>query len=161
MADLVRSRTSALSRRGTGASDSVREYLSFDLAGDLYAVELARIREIVSSPPITEVPRAPRDVIGVCSVRGLLVTVVDTRRRMRLIERPASRLSRILLANVDGGEVVGLLVDEVNQVVRLREHEIEFAQSVLGGDTSDHVQGIGRQGNDLIVLLDLASLVEF
>jgi purine-binding chemotaxis protein CheW len=133
--------------------------LAFELAGERYGVELARIREIVSPPPITEVPRAPRDIVGVCSVRGLLVTVFDTRRRMKLEERPASRLTRILLANVDSGEVVGLLVDEVNQVVRLREHEIEYAQNVLGSDTSDPVQGIGRPGNDLIVLLDLSSLL--
>jgi purine-binding chemotaxis protein CheW len=157
-----RSRTSALaSRRPMDRAGSVREYLSFDLAGEIYAVELARIREIVSPPPITEVPRAPPAVIGVCSVRGLLVTVIDTRLRMRVERRPFSRLSRLLLANVDSGEVMGLLVDEVHQVIRLQEHQIELAQSVLGGDTSDHVRGIGRPEGKLIVLLGLSSLVSF
>lgn len=158
MADLVRA-GGGLSKRPE--ANVVREYLSFDLAGDVYAVELAGIREIVSPPPITEVPRAPHYVVGVCSVRGLLVTVVDTRRRMRLAERPSTRLTRILLATIDDGEVIGLIVDEVHQVVRLREHEIELSAAVLGGDTSDHVQGIGRPNGELIVLLDLTSLAVF
>jgi len=146
-------------RRG-GAPSSLREFLSFRLGTDVYAVELARIREIVSPPPLTEVPRAPSDIIGVCSVRGLLVAVVDLRRRLRLEENPQTRLTRILLANADSGEVIGLLVDEVRQVVRLSAAEIEITSTVLGGDLADHVLGVGRPGSDFLVLLDLASMVE-
>lgn len=138
---------------------NLREYLMFTLAGDTYAVALTRIREILSPPPITTVPRAGRDVIGVCSVRGLLVTVVDLRRRMRLTETALSRRSRILLATANSGEVVGLMVDEVKQVMRLAESEIEVAQSVLGGDVSEHVMGIARPGGSVLVLLNLGSIV--
>jgi purine-binding chemotaxis protein CheW len=159
MPDVVRRAGGSVSRRPS--VNALKEYLSFDLAGELYAVELARIREIVSPPPITKVPRAPSHVVGICSVRGLLVTVVDTRRRMRLVERPFTRLTRILLATLNGGEVVGLIVDEVHQVVRMREQDIELSTSILGGDTADHVQGIGRPSGELIVLLDLGSLVTF
>ncbi|MEZ4370504.1 MAG: chemotaxis protein CheW [Polyangiaceae bacterium] len=137
----------------------IREYLAFVLAGEVYAVALTRIREILSPPPITEVPRAGRDVIGVCSVRGLLVTVVDLRRRMRLEEAPISRRSRILLAIANSGEVVGLVVDEVKQVIRLAEAEIEIAQTVLGGDVSEHVMGIARPASGVVVLLNLGSIV--
>jgi purine-binding chemotaxis protein CheW len=133
--------------------------LSFSLAGDVYGVELARIREIVSPPPLTPVPRAQRNVIGICSVRGLLVTVLDLRRRLRLEERAPTRLSRILLANTASGEVVGLFVDEVQQVVRLAESELEVTSTVLGGELSDHVLGIGRPGGDLIILLHLDAIV--
>jgi purine-binding chemotaxis protein CheW len=147
-------------RRSRGEKSSrLREFLAFNLASDTYGLELARIREIVSPPPITEVPRAASDVVGVCSVRGLLVTVIDLRRRLRLEERPTTRLSRILLGYTDSGEVVGLLVDEVLQVVRLNESEIELASTVLGGDMSDHVMGIGRPAGDLIVLLNLSTMV--
>ncbi len=141
------------------AEKQLREYLVFTLAGESYAVVLTRIREILSPPPITVVPRAGRDVIGVCSVRGLLVTVIDLRRRLRLVEAPQSRRSRILLAMANSGEVVGLMVDEVKQVMRLAESEVEVAQSVLGGDISEHVVGIARPGGTLLVLLNLGSIV--
>ncbi len=161
MPEVIKAGLSIFARRlAPPAPTGLREFLSFRLGADVYAVELARIREIVSSPPLTEVPRAAADVIGVCSVRGLLVTVVDLRRRLRLPESPPTRLSRILLANTDSGEVVGLLVDEVRHVVRLGSSEIELTGNVLGADLSDHVLGVGRPDGDFVVLLDLASMVE-
>ncbi len=110
--------------------------LVFSLASDLYGVDLTRIREILSPPPITPVPRARADVVGVCSVRGLLVAVVDLRRRLSLEARPFGKRARILLALAESGETVGLLVDEVKQVVRLGDAEIEAATTALGGDSS-------------------------
>jgi purine-binding chemotaxis protein CheW len=161
MAEVVKAVPSMLERRMAPATPAgLREFLSFRLGSDVYAVELSRIREIVSSPPLTEVPRAPADVVGICSVRGLLVTVVDLRRRLRLVENPPTRLSRILLANTDSGEVMGLLVDEVRQVVRLAPSEIEVTANVLGSDLADHVLGVGRPQGEFLVLLDLASMVE-
>jgi purine-binding chemotaxis protein CheW len=154
MAELVRQGQVAAERRG-----SVREFLVFVLARELYAVSLTRIREILTPPPITPVPRAGREVIGVCSVRGLLVTVMDLRRRLRLEENPLSRKSRILLVEAQNGEVVGLMVDEVRNVARLSDAEIEVASNLLGGDVSEHVVGVGRPGGDVVVLLNLSSLV--
>jgi len=158
MSELARYREGRLARRG-GDRGPVREFLAFVLAGELYGVELTRIREILSPPPITSVPRSPDDVIGVCSVRGLLVTVVDLRRRLRLEEREQTRRTRILLTQAEEGEMLGLFVDEVRQVMRLTETEIEPASVVLGGDVSEHVLGIGRPAGSVLILLDLASIV--
>lgn len=158
MADLVRAGGGRLARRGTERGP-VREFLTFKLGDELYGVELTRIKEILSPPPITEVPRAPREVLGVCSVRGLLITVVDLRRRLKLEERPPARRTRILLVTADWGEVMGLLVDEVRQVVRLGETEIEMAAQALGGDVAEYVLGVGRPQGTFIVLLDLKAIV--
>jgi len=158
MADLVRTGEERLSRIRT-EERAPREFLVFSLAGELYGVELTRIREILSPPPLTPVPRAPQDVLGVCSVRGLLVTVIDLRRRLKLEQPETTRRARILLTRMDGGEVLGLYVDEVHQVVRFPHTEIEVAANVLGGDVSEHVLGIARPGDILIILLDLASIV--
>src|ERR1700733_4763669 len=117
------------------------EYLAFTIADELYAVKIAFVAEILKPLPITEVPRAPRNVVGVMSVRGRLVTVVDLRRRLRLPEAPPDRKTRILLTDVGGEEQIGLLVDEVMQVYRLAESEIEPA-NVLGGDQPVYIAGI-------------------
>jgi len=158
MADLVRARQGRMVRR-SGERGLIREFLAFVLAGELYGVELTRIREILSPPPLTEVPRAAPEVMGVCSVRGLLVTVVDLRRRLRLEQHETTRRGRILLTHADGAEVVGLFVDEVRHVIRLSESEIESSTSVLGGDVSEHVLGIGRPEGGFLILLDLPSIV--
>ena len=157
MADLVRAPAGRLARRG--GRGPVREFLTFSLGDDVFGVDLARIKEILSLPPITLVPRAPPAIVGVCSVRGLLVSVMDLRLRLRLEARPRTRRSRILLVTTDPGEVVGLLVDEVRHVVRLSEDELELAPA-LAGDVSEHVLGVGRPRGEFIVLLDLAAVVE-
>ena len=158
MVDLVKSSPGRASRRDL-ARGPIREFLVFQLATELYGVDLTRIREILSPPPITPVPRSSRSVVGVCSVRGLLVTVVDLRRRLGRAERPLGRRARILLAQSESGENVGLLVDEVKQVVRLSDAEIEPAASALGGEFSQHALGIGRPDNMFLVLLDLSRIV--
>lgn len=153
-------------RRGEGRSALQRadeigkraEYLAFMLGTEAYAVDIANIVEILKPLPITEVPRADPEIVGVMSVRGRLVTVVDLKRRFRLTRSfSIDKRARILL--VDGaGEEIGLLVDEVLQVYRLAESEIE-PPSVLGSEQSPHVAGIGRPPDGLVLLLlDLAPL---
>lgn len=158
MADVVKAEVGRLARQTGGDADRVVEFLAFTLADEVYGIELRRIREILSPPPLTPVPRAPHDVLGVCSVRGLLVTVVDLRRRLRLAEGVPGRRTRILLSQTDGGEVIGLYVDEVRQVMRFPSSKIEVAATVLGGDVSAHVMGIARPSGNPVILLDLSSI---
>ena len=134
-------------------------WLGFVLAGETYAVPIGYVAEILELPPITEVPRAACVVLGVVSVRGKLVTVIDLRRRFRLPEAPFDRKTRILLADTKSDEQIGLLVDEVLQVYRLADSEIEPA-TALGGDQPAHIAGIGRPEGAILVLLDLKPLLE-
>jgi purine-binding chemotaxis protein CheW len=135
-----RDRTARL-RAGT---QGVSEFLGFRVAHEAYALPLASVREILKLGPITEVPRAAKDVLGIVSVRGRVTTVLDLRKRLRMSEREPTKHARVLL--VDGGdEVIGLLVDEVLQVYRLRGEEIEVADAQQG-ERSDYVIGIGRPG---------------
>src|SRR5579884_815944 len=143
MAALVKARSEKRAVRRAGEAGRRVEYLAFVLAGETYAVQIAHVAEILRPPPLTEVPRAPATVLGVISVRGKLVTVIDLRRRFRLPEVPLDRKSRILLADVGTGEQIGLLVDEVQQVWRLAPEEIE-PSGVLGGEQPAHIAGIGR-----------------
>jgi purine-binding chemotaxis protein CheW len=160
MSALVRKKPTALAKRSR-SGEKRTEYLAFVLAGDTYAVRISVVGEILRPPPITEVPRAPSPIIGVVSVRGRLVTVMDLRRRFSLVEAPLDAKSRILLVEVSPDEHVGLVVDEVLSVYRLAESEIEAA-SVLGGEQPPYLTGVGRpkEGKELVlVLLDLRAAI--
>jgi purine-binding chemotaxis protein CheW len=162
VAAIVKARSEKRAMRRVGEAGKRTEYLAFALAGETYAIQIAFVAEILRPPPVTEVPRAPRSVLGVVSVRGKLVTVLDLRRRFQVPESPLDRRSRILLADAGTGEQVGLLVDEVQQVWRLAAEEIEPA-NVLGGEQPAHIAGIGRPaGADgmILVLLDLRPILE-
>src|SRR5258708_26896336 len=108
MAALVKSRTEKRAARRAGDAGRRVEYLAFGLAGETYAVPIGHVAEILRPPPITGVPRAPGTVLGVISVRGKLVTVVDLRRRFQLPPAPVDRKTRILLADAGTGEQVAL-----------------------------------------------------
>jgi purine-binding chemotaxis protein CheW len=141
--------------------EEVSEFLAFGLSGERFALPLGAVREILKLALITEVPRARSHVLGILSVRGRITTVIDLRKRLRMNAAPPTKASRILL--VEGhDEVIGLLVDEVYQVYRLHDEEIELS-AVVASDLSEYVLGIGRPGtsehsseneDDILVLLD-------
>ena len=186
MVEAVRRKRALARRMGTQGDVERTEYLSFALGLDTYAVAVSRIREILRPPPITLVPRAPAFVLGVVSVRGQLVTTIDLRRRLGAGDSAQSRRARILLVDTPPRppvppETLGLFVDEVLHVYRLRETEIE-PTATLGADQHGRVVGIARpegatnaevmtperiasgmRSDDalLLLLLDLDAIVEW
>ncbi|HTV24142.1 MAG TPA: chemotaxis protein CheW [Polyangiaceae bacterium] len=144
--------------RGAAADEPVREILTFSLGGEAYGVPLTQVLEILGVRTITRVPRSPPDVVGVCTVRGELVTVIDTRQRLEPGAPKALNRGRILLTNTWEGEKVGLMVDEVLGVERFSQGQIEPTAGVLVGDISSHIESIARKGNQVTVLVNLSSL---
>ncbi len=130
------------------------DVLAFDIGSECYALPLRSIREIVRTPPLTDVPRAPKHILGVAGVRGAIVSVVDL---STLIGRSSKRdrlSERLLLINT-GDEVVGAVVDRVQTVFRLDSEEVELSPEV-DGSLSEHVVGIGRPRDTehMLILLD-------
>ncbi len=135
-----------------------RAYLAFFLGDEEYALELGCLREILRPPPIAEVPRAPRDVLGVVTVRGEVIAVLDPRRRLELPPAGAAAPARIVVCDVGEGPV-GLLVDRVTQVVRLEVSAVEPRPRGVGAAGSEVIAGIGRLDDRLLVLLDAPALL--
>lgn len=135
-------RTAPRGERLRAVTDDVREFLVFSVGDELMGLPLGAVREILKVVPVTQVPRAPSDVLGILSVRGRITTVIDLRRRLRMAAAPPTRHARILLVQTKD-EIMGARVDAVHHVERLREDEIEPA-AIAGGDLPDHVLGIGR-----------------
>lgn len=147
-------------RSFSGGGDDVAELLAFICDDELYAVDLRTVHEIVIPPPVTLVPRSPPAVVGVCSVRGQLATVVDLRVVLGLPPLDEVGKVRFLLAKLGESDLVGLRVDEVRHVVRLNTAQIEYSGQTLGGDVSEGVRGIGRPSSgEVIVLLDLLAVL--
>jgi purine-binding chemotaxis protein CheW len=150
-------------RAGARAATWQHEVLAFALGDEEYAVDIRRIREIIKTRPVTEVPRAPAFVPGIISVRGQIIPVIELRQRLRLPAppRPPGREARVLIVS-RGDEDFGLLVDEVRQVVRMRDSDVEPPPAMLGGPDVDLISGIGRPwGDRMLILLDLDAVLTF
>jgi purine-binding chemotaxis protein CheW len=141
-----------------------RAVLTFVVGGETYGVDILTIREIIKLREVTEVPRTPGFLIGVITVRGAVIPVIDLRLRLKLPATPPTRAARILVV-VKDGDPFGLLVDAVSGVVRLAESEIETPPSTLAGGEGIFLAGIGRhrQGkrDRMVILLSLQQVVDF
>ena len=136
------------------------ELLAFRVAGEDFAVQLHHVTEIVVPPPITRVPRTAAHHIGICSIRGQLAHVLDLRTLLAL-KGAQQRNKRRILLGPNKEDLIGLMVDEVHQVVRLPSKIIEAAAQSLGGEFSDAVAGIGRPNEgEMLVILDMPTLLE-
>lgn len=129
---------------------------------EAYGFPLSVIREILVPPPVAEVPRAPAAVLGVISVRGQIITVVDLPKLLNLESHPQPDAGRILLVD-DGKELIGVAVDRVIQVYRMEPAQIEYA-SAMSAELSDYVVGIGRVpstrgSDDVLILVDPVSML--
>jgi chemotaxis signal transduction protein len=134
----------------------IRELLTFTLDGDPYAIPVEWAREIVRLRAITPMPRVPREIRGVISLRGEVVQVLDLCLRLGIQAREPTRRSRIIVLHGDHGSVTGLLVDSVREVVRVAEEAIQPPPT----GESDSVEALCRQDGEFISLLNMDRVLD-
>lgn len=136
--------------------EDLRQLLTFEVDSTPYAVPVERVREIVRIRPITPVPRVPAEVLGVISLRGEIVEVLDLRRRLGLEPIAARRSTRIIVVSSETGKVAGILVDAVQEVLRIPEDAINPTSS--GASTS--VEALCTRGEEFVSLIDLDRILQ-
>lgn len=130
----------------------------FQLAEETYGLEIARVREIITVPNITRVPGTPSFVRGIINLRGKVIGVIDLRRKFGLAEAADDHESRIVVVEVDG-ETLGMLVDNVSEVLRIPGDNIEPPSPIIAGVEADYLRGVAKVGGRLVMLLDLPKLM--
>jgi purine-binding chemotaxis protein CheW len=149
-------RTAAHGPQAGDDATLLREFLTFQLAGDPYAVPVERIREIVRMRPVTPIPRVPAALRGVISLRGEIVEVVDLRLQLGLTPTEPTRASRIIVLHGDDGKLTGLLVDAVTDVLRVTEEAIRSD----GSGESGRVGALCVRGEQFISILDFERVLD-
>lgn len=142
----------------TGLEDEV-EYLAFMLAGEEYAVRVDDVKEIIRPQKTTMVPRTPGFVAGIISLRGVILPVFDMKKRLGFEETGRTKTTRVIVIS-DGGSALGILVDRVTGVARLKTGEVEPPPAVIGGVESEYLHGVGRQGDRLLILMNTQRVLE-
>lgn len=136
------------------------ELLTFAIAGEQYAIEIEKIVEIVTPRPITRIPNADTTVVGIISLRGTIVTLVDIRHMLRHSSAPeAGADTRIVVIDI-GKEIVGFVVDRVLRVVKIAPNEVEPHPVVHTTELEESIRGVFRASGALTILLDLDKLLD-
>jgi purine-binding chemotaxis protein CheW len=144
-------RTAARGEEAGAELDSLHQLLTFSVAETPYAVPVESVREIVRIRPITPIPLASADVRGVISLRGEIIQVVDLRLRLGLPAVEITRSSRIVVIHADDERVAGILVDAVNEVLRVTEDAI----LPRAAGEADMVDSLCVRGDQFVSLIDL------
>lgn len=139
--------------------DSITQLVVFQLGHELYGADIAVVREVSPLQRVTRVPRTPRYMEGVTNLRGRVIPVVDLRRRLNLPVSAPTKSTRIAVAELEGGQV-GMVVDAVLEVLRVPAANIEPPSQLLSKVELDYVQGVANMDGRLIILLDLARVLQ-
>jgi purine-binding chemotaxis protein CheW len=134
------------------------QYLTFKLDDEVFAVDVAKVREILDFTPATKVPGTPDFMRGIINVRGNVVPVVDMRLKfgMSLTEKTVDTCIVVMeIAVDDDTTVLGALVDSVQEVFELEPAQIEPPPRIGTRWRTEFIKGIGKRNNELIIILDI------
>ncbi|MCK9580219.1 MAG: chemotaxis protein CheW [Methanoregula sp.] len=153
----------------TNATECIKggssEVLEFTLGSENYALDINIVREIVDMMPITAIPRAPVHIRGVINLRGEIVNIVNLDTFLKLPDRPITKDQKIivLMADVAGGNNVGVIVDNVSSVTEITASQVDCMTESLAGNEAKYIKGIINSGQtakeseqkNLIIWLDI------
>lgn len=135
------------------------QVVGFRIGSETFGVHIGSVREIVRVPEITSVPNAPEIIEGVINLRGKIIPVMDLRKRFGHGDRKPDKKNRILVVELEN-KLVGLIVNSASEVLKIPPSEIESPGNVLAEGESSYVTGVGKLKGRLIILLDIARLLQ-
>ena len=138
-----------------------QQYMTFKLGDELFAIDVAQVREVLEVSQITKVPAAPGYMRGVVNVRGQAIPVVDLRRRFGLPGTNGTVNTRIIVMELqlDGeATILGGVADSVHEVIELDPENIDPPPRIAMRWRTDFIQGMGKRGDDFIIILDVGAV---
>lgn len=119
-----------------------------------YGVPITKVQEIITMAKPTKLPQAPEFVEGIINLRGKIIPIIDLKKRFQMGASEFTTETRSVVVEVTG-QTIGIIVDEVSEVLRLSEDNIEPAPTIVGGIAADYLTGVGKVDGRLLVLLDM------
>lgn len=134
--------------------EELKQLISFMVGNEEYGMEILRVKEVIRMPEVTPLPKSPSFVKGIINLRGDVIPIVDLRDKFGLEQVEYSASTRVIVVDVDG-KLVGMVVDSASQVLRVPADQINPPPPVAGGLPSELIDGVGKVGERLIILLNI------
>lgn len=139
------------------------QYLTFRLSKEMFAIGILGIREIMEYGELTSVPMMPTFVRGVINLRGSVVPVIDLAARFGREQSEINRRSCIVIFEIEGAEgrqEIGVIVDEVSEVLEIAHADIEPPPGFGARIRPDFIAGMGKVGQRFVIILDMQQVVD-
>ena len=134
------------------------EFVSFTVAGQAFCLKITQIREIRRWSPVTILPHAPSDVLGVMNLRGAVIPIYDLSARFGLETTEASERSVVIVVS-SAGKPVGLLAESVSEIISINPEEIQETPPVDSRNTMEYIQGIISHDDTMVRIINLDAVI--
>ncbi len=134
------------------------QYIVIRLGEEQYGIDIRYIDNIVRAQRMTRIPKVPAYLKGVINLRGEVLPVMSIRLRMGLPEDETTKATRIIILKLEQEGDVGIIVDEVKEVVTLSGNQIEKIINTKGNEKNSFINAVGKHNDNLISLLDLSTI---
>jgi len=139
--------------------EDIRQFIVVRLGNEQYGIDIQLVQNIVRMQKITRVPKSPKYIKGVVNIRGDIIPVMSIRVKFNLEEDIYTNDTRIIIVKISN-EPIGIIVDEVKEVIQLGEEQIQNFISDTSDEKSNYINGVGKISNDEIVtLLNLEGVI--
>jgi purine-binding chemotaxis protein CheW len=140
------------------ADQAVQQFVGFRLGDGLYALPITKIREIILMKPITRLPQVAEAIEGLINLRGLVIPIINLRKRFGLPARPFDDETRTIVVTVHD-RTVGCIVDEVTQVLRINGDQIQGVPVSVATSARRYIAGLAKLDDALLIILDIDQLL--
>ena len=140
--------------------DVKKQYIVVKIGSEQYGIDIGFIDNIVRMQKITRVPKSQTYFKGIMNLRGEVVPVMSIRGKMGLDDDVYTNASRIIILKIEQKDALGIIVDEVREVVNLGSSEIENVSHNAKDTKNNFINGIGKHGDELISLLEINSIID-
>ncbi len=144
----------------SGGTDDHREFVSITVADQLFGIPVLQVQDVLGPQRITRIPLAPPEVAGSLNLRGRIVTAIDLRTRLRLPPLPEGQSGMSIVVD-HGGELYSVIVDQVGEVLSLGGDTAERNPATLDPVWREVSGGIHRLDKTLLIVLDVARVLDF
>jgi purine-binding chemotaxis protein CheW len=142
----------------TRSDGKMHQMVSFKLGTEEFGIDILEVQEIIKYQRITHVPQTPEFVEGVINLRGSVVPVIDLRKKFSLEAKEKDDRTRIVVVNINQ-KTIGVVVDTVEQVLRLSENQIEKPPDIGTGIVKEYLRGVGKLDQRLLIILHLDKIL--
>jgi len=145
------------------AASMAGKYLTFKLGPEIYGIEILCVQEIIGLMPITRIPKVSEYIRGVINLRGKVIPVMSLSRRFGVPDRDDTSLTCVIvieLARTSGTVTMGIVVDEVSEVININADNIESPPDLGGAAGDTFLCGMGKVDGKVVILLDMGRVIE-